>query len=141
MADGFRNLRIGTLDPSGVFIPGQPVVQRVSSKEFIVVEPYIAKWDGGYIEVEPGFRHDLASIPRIFHVIIPKTGLHDGPSVIHDWCYVNLHKSRVWSDRLFLCCMKAAGSWWLRRNVMWLAVRVGGWVPWNRRAARRQPSK
>ena len=138
MVEDFKNLRLGTVDSWGTFVEGQPVIQRVSADELIVVDPYIAEWDGGRVEVEAGFKHDLASIPRIFHAIIPKTGLHDGPSVIHDWCYVNLHVSRAWSDRLFLRAMESAGTWWLRRHVMWLAVRAGGWVLWNRRVARRK---
>lgn len=134
MPEMFQNLRLGTVNERGEFVPGQPIIQRISSEEMIVVEPYVAEWDGGRVEVEAGFRHDLASVPRIFHVLVPKTGLHDGPSVVHDWCYVNLWMSRKWSDHLFLRSMEHAGTGWLRRNVMWLAVRAAGWVLWNRRA-------
>lgn len=138
MAEDFPNLRIGVKDKSGVFITCQPIIQRINKREFVLIEPYYAIWDGGEIAVPKGFKHDLASIPRIFWTIVPKSGLHDGPAVIHDWCYVNLWRTRRLSDLLFLCLMKVVGSWWLRRNVMWCAVRSAGWYLWNRRARRQK---
>ncbi len=130
MTEHFKGLQIGSLNDDGVFEPGQPVVQRLTSKTFVVMRHYVATWQGGRIKVDRGFECDQASIPRLFRVIIPKGGLHDGPSIIHDWCYRNNWRSRWESDQLFLSGMKVAGTWWLRRTVIYLAVRSFGWVFW-----------
>ena len=98
-----------------------------------LLRPYKAFWAGGHIEVPVGFMTDLASIPRIARSIIPQIGDQNGPSVIHDWCYRHHWKTRALSDGLFLTGMRVAGVNWARRNIIYSAVRVGGWVTWNKR--------
>lgn len=113
------------------FCDGQPVYRRMSDKEVELVYPYIARWHDGHVTVPTGFRCDLSSIPRVLHAILPKTGLHDGPSVIHDWCYDVRWRSRAESDELFLNCLIAANVSWTRRNILYLGVRAGGQIAWN----------
>jgi len=87
-------------------------------------------------EVPAGFTTDLASIPRIFQSIVPKVGRHIQPAVVHDFCYEAgvPNMSRAEADSLFLEGMKDVGVWWLRRRIMYLAVRVGGTGWWGRSA-------
>ncbi len=138
----FANLRLASLDDTGTPVPGQPVVRRLTSKTLKTMEDYLASWtmydehgDEEYEEevlVEKGFECDQASIPRLLTWLVPKGGLHDGPSVIHDWCYRNQWGgSRKRCDDLFLAGMKAAGTWWLRRYAMYFAVRAFGWMPYR----------
>ena len=100
--------------------------------EWILLAPYSAVWKDGRIDVPEGFQTDLSSIPRVARSIIPQIGDQNGPSVIHDWCYRYRWKGRAISDALFLATMKVKAVNWLRRNIIYAAVRAGGWVTWNK---------
>ena len=119
----FQNLKLG----------GQLDLRYFGGGEWILLTPYSAVWDDGKVDVPQGFQTDLSSIPRIARSIIPQIGDHNGPSVIHDWCYRNHWENRSTSDSLFLEGMKVKGVNWLRRNIIYAAVRTGGWVTWNKR--------
>lgn len=117
---------------NNVQFPDKLVLVHAGGSDWLVKDPYRCIWDGGSITVPKGFSTDLSSIPRAFRSIIPVVGNQNGPSVIHDWCYVNQWRnSRADSDDLLLYGLEAAGVWWLRRNAMYLAVRAGGWTVWN----------
>lgn len=87
------------------------------------------------IEVRKGFITDLASIPRLFQSLIPQNHRHRGPAVIHDWLYHTAADhcyTRLQCDLVFLEAMKTAGVHFIRRQTMFAAVRVGGWVFFNK---------
>ena len=107
-------------------------LEYIGGGEWKLLRPYRAIWHWSRIDVPAGFITDLASVPRIARSIIPQIGNQNGPSVIHDWCYRHNWKTRALSDGLFLAAMKVAGVNWLRRNIIYSAVRVGGWVTWNK---------
>lgn len=86
---------------------------------------------GEHIEIPVGFFTDLASIPRIFHSIIPVNGKHRLPAILHDYLYAIQDRERSEADALFLEAAEACGVRWTQRQAMYLAVRVGGWLPWN----------
>ena len=88
---------------------------------------------GEVITVPSGFDTDLASIPRIFHSIIPVNGKHRSPAIIHDHLYVVQDRTRSEADSIFLEAMKSVGVRWTQRYAMYWAVRSGGWIPWNQR--------
>ena len=108
----------------------------------------------GIIRAQKGFVTDLASIPRFFHRIIPKSGPHNYAAVIHDWLYRNggvvcliresgemvaIRLSRKACDDIFREAMKASKpdelpksktpAW--QRVLIYTGVRAGGFVPWN----------
>lgn len=121
-------------DFSGLFFPDKIKLQKWEENEWMNLFEYRCIWDRGHVTAPAGFIHDLSSIPRIAQSIIPKSGAHDGPSIIHDWCYVTGWRgSRKACDDLFLAGMVAKKVPWLRRNIIYAAVRTGGWVVWNRR--------
>lgn len=98
----------------------------------ITNEPYL-------IVIPEGFINDLASIPRIFRSIVPQIGKHRGAAVVHDYLYSRKGKmkggvtlTRKQCDKIFLEAMKVAGVRFTRRHVMYQAVRVGGWVLFNK---------
>ena len=104
--------------------------------EFTVEESFDAFWNRAgnitKIVIPRGFTTDLASVPRIFQSIIPKLGHHIRPAIVHDYCYEGFTKlDRAESDEMFLEGMKQTKVSWLRRKVMWLAVRVGGKGWWG----------
>jgi hypothetical protein len=88
------------------------------------------------ITVVKGFITDLASIPKIARSLIPQVGKHRGAAVIHDWLYSTSDHhtySRLQCDRVFLEAMKTAGVSLWKRHTMFLAVRSGGWIFFNKR--------
>ena len=104
---------------------------------FIVDKPFIATWKRPdkklfKVRVPEGFKTDLASIPRLFQSIVPKLGKHVQPAIVHDYTYVyDTGLSKADADLLFLDGMKSTGVRWLRRRVMYFAVRIGGFGHWK----------
>ena len=103
-----------------------------------VLEPFeyytntygIAK--GDIIRVPKGFITDFASIPRLFWSIIGgPTGKYTKSAVIHDYGYHSQRFTRLRTDQMFLEGMKVLGVGWLKRYLMYNAVRLAGWRPWN----------
>lgn len=90
--------------------------------------------DGEMITVPAGFVTDLASIPRVFHALIPINGRHRAAAILHDWLYETQSRSRAESDRLFLDAMADSRVRWSQRWAMYLAVRAAGWMVWSGRA-------
>ena len=83
------------------------------------------------ITVPKGFKTDLASVPRIFWTIFPTDGRYVYASTVHDFLYSVQTRTRKEADHIFLEAMQEIGVNLLTRRTMWLAVRVGGWMPWN----------
>ncbi len=88
---------------------------------------------GDRITVPKGFETDLASIPRIFWSILPPAGQYAPAAIVHDYIYVYQTRTRAEADKIFREAMKQLGVPWHRRNLMYSAVRVGGWRPWRKR--------
>lgn len=84
--------------------------------------------------VPRGFITDLASIPRLLRGLYSQTGLSRRAAVLHDYLYCLQCTTRAEADALFLEALAAEGVGWFTRYSMFLAVRSGGWVYWNRRA-------
>lgn len=86
------------------------------------------------IDIPAGFETDLASIPRSFMGLIPVNGKHRNAAIVHDYLYVKKPGwcSRSIADAVFLEAMEVLGESRWRRNAMYAAVRVGGWLYWNR---------
>ncbi len=122
----FRNLRL----------PDPLDNRHLGGAKFRLLQSYRAAWVGGEIIVPEGFVHDFASVPRLVRSIIPQMGNQNGPAVVHDFTYRQHWQSRENCDALFLAAMKVAGVNWLRRNIIYSAVRAGGWVTWNKRKSK-----
>lgn len=92
----------------------------------------------GTVSAPAGFVTDGASIPRVFWNILSPFGDYFGAAVIHDFLYSphNTEFSRDEADSIFLEGMNAKGVPFLRRAVIYSAVRAFGW-----RAFRGRPSK
>jgi len=115
-----------------------PVIRwGLAQERFTLVESFVVTWIRGPTEtveftVPAGFQTDLASIPRGFRSVIPQVGKHLQPAIAHDFCYEgNTDLTKADADLLFLEGMKSTGVWWLRRRVMYLAVRAGGKGHWG----------
>jgi hypothetical protein len=84
----------------------------------------------GEIEVPAGFHTDGASVPRVFWNILSPFGDYFPAALIHDYLYSpnNRWFTRWQADKIFLAAMVDAGVPFIRRRVIYRAVRVGGWA-------------
>jgi hypothetical protein len=96
-----------------------------------------------YVDIPIGFLTDFASIPKIFWNIYPPTGSYGKAAVIHDKLYqapfVKQHSddqlfslTRKECDRIFLEAMAVLGVGWFSCTILYLGVRFGGFVTWNK---------
>jgi len=91
-----------------------------------IVNPFhIDCGDRTYL-IEGGFETDFASIPPYFYwFAAPSAGEWLHASILHDWMYENTHDRKV-ADRVFRQKMKEDGVNFVRRNIMYFAVRLFG---------------
>ena len=119
-------------------------------RTFLVEEPFTLIIDNIYSSsIIKGFRTDLASVPRIGRIFIAKTGKQNQPAVVHDKLYkdqyltkkvlgngnyeeVKHRITRARADKIFLDAMKIKGVSYVKRKSMYLTVRAGGWMYWNK---------
>lgn len=86
---------------------------------------------GKAILVPAGFVTDFASVPRVFWRLFPPTGRYGKAAVVHDFLYQFNGVPRERADRIFLEAMTELNVGWFTRHTLYLAVRAGGWKPWN----------
>lgn len=84
---------------------------------------------GETITVPSGFISDGASVPRIFWTLFSPFGEYFRAALVHDFLYTGANRvyNRAESDRIFLEAMVEAGVPFIRRRLIYRAVRVGGW--------------
>ncbi len=76
------------------------------------------------ITIPKGFRTDFASIPKPFRMVVSPIGLHGKAAVLHDYLCEYGNMTRKEADGIFLEAMKILGVGWLKRTVMYRAVRA-----------------
>lgn len=74
------------------------------------------------LTIPSGFVSDLASVPRLFWGIISPSGRHDLAVLVHDYLLEN-NVPRNIADREMLLLLKKSKVSWIKRNLMYLAVR------------------
>jgi len=87
---------------------------------------------GRVIIVPAGFITDGASIPRPFRSILSQYGAYLFSAVVHDYLYSVKIMSRKESDLAMLELMERQGIEYPERIAIYTAVRIGGWIRWNR---------
>lgn len=97
-----------------------------------LVQPLAGEpWPVLKLVVPSGFITDFASIPRLFHPLLPKLGRYNRPAILHDWLYAAAVVGKDLADRIFLAAMEATGVSLPRRELMFVAVRYFGWIVWR----------
>ena len=85
---------------------------------------------GDIIKVPTGFRTDGASIPKVaWSWIGHPLGEYAPASVIHDFCCEHATWPRAKTDRIFLEAMRDCGVSYLKRQTMYIFVRL--WYYWG----------
>lgn len=83
--------------------------------------------------VPRGYQGDLSSIPRLFWMIFPPQTSRKA-CWPHDYYYSEqVGKTRAEADQVLLEGMIAEGLGKVRRQIIYRAVRLGGWMYWNKR--------
>lgn len=108
------------------------VVPTDDGRRWKLKEDLIYKGSRETFTIPAGFETDFASVPRIFWSVLPPHGVYSRAAVLHDWLYIEQPVSRKDADGLFRRSMKELGVGYLKRTVMWLAVRTFGAKAWNR---------
>ena len=112
-----------------------PKIQEINNREYRVIRNYKAVLpNDDVIRVNAGFVYDGASIPRLFWSLIgsPFTGTHTRAAFIHDALYAAQSYDRKICDWIFLQVLQEHGCSWIKRNILWLAVRIFGGFVWKK---------
>ncbi|EKI1090358.1 DUF1353 domain-containing protein [Salmonella enterica] len=87
---------------------------------------YLSDDNRDVIEVPAGFVTDLATVPRIFWILLPPDGKYAKAAIIHDYLYDNALRTKREADRIFLDGMTVLGVPRWKRMIMYYAVRLFG---------------
>lgn len=91
---------------------------------------YLSKRKKIAVAVPEGYVTDFASIPGFAQGIISPFGRHSEAAVVHDWLYTlgtpGDEKGRRLADRTFRRALHLVGVGFVRRYIMYAAVRIGG---------------
>ena len=88
------------------------------------------------ITAPKGMVTDLTSSP--VHSVVSPTGPWLEAAIIHDYLYVAWEaidgyeptkRDRKFADKMLLKGCEAANVGWIKRRIIWAAVRAGGWKP------------
>ena len=114
---------------------GDIVLRKVNKKEFsYIVDEAVGYENEKYlISVKSGWITDGASVPRVFQNIFSPYGEQSiFGAIIHDALYMAEALPRKECDLIFLEILKLKGVGWLKRSVMYSAVRLGGGFVWRK---------
>jgi hypothetical protein len=134
MATGEPTLETNPDDPGqppiGFRPPGLQVdVRAVDPKLWSLLQSFQYQAIREKYDVPAGELTDFASVPRVFVWFVPKYGLYTRAAILHDYLCRLAEKQqfrRREADGLFRQSMRIVGVAFLRRWLMWVAVRWGG---------------
>lgn len=112
------------------FPPGSTVdVRQVDDVEWETLRTLTYHATTEIFEVPAQERTDFASVPRVFVWFVPRYGRYTKAAILHDYlCSVAVPAgriSRIDADGIFRQAMRELGVSFLRRWIMWAAVRLG----------------
>ena len=86
---------------------------------------YVARWETFVVPTD--FDTNFASVPRPLWWLVPRYGRHTKAAVIHDWLWDEARAgrfSKADADGIFRRAMRELGVGFVRRWMMWAAVRL-----------------
>jgi len=107
---------------------GDVVVSPIppEGRRWTLVEPFRYHGNDETFDVPAGFTTDFASVPRIFVWLLPRYGRWTQAAVLHDYLWSvadDGELSKFDADGLFLRALRELEVPFLRRWIMWAAVR------------------
>ncbi len=111
------------------FVLNKPFVVGIIWEDLYDENPWKMK-----IVVPNGFDTDFASTPWFLHRFFPPAGKYAPVAVLHDYLYRKAANCpRVLADAVFRVGMKQLGVGRIKRWIMWAAVRLFGWLSYQKR--------
>jgi hypothetical protein len=110
------------------FVNDRIVVEEISDKLWRVVEPIVYQGSRELFVVPENFETDFASVPRFLTWLVPTYGRYTKAAILHDWLWDEATAgrfNRADADGIFCRSMRELGVPFLRRWLMWAAVRLG----------------
>ncbi len=106
------------------------VVRKSGTRNWEVMQPLVYESEVlsrlNPITVPVGFETDFASVPRGLWNLFPPDSDYTAAAVVHDWLYRKTAIDRKTCDAVFVEAMKACGTKFVKRTIMWAAVRIFG---------------
>lgn len=115
----------------------RPLLSYIVGQGWVLCRQWHCHVNGCTITVPEGFRHDLASVPRMFWPLLGPMDLSVEAALVHDMIYQHhavggrLFKRREADRLLRLIARRERVPVW-RCWAAWLAVRGFGWLAWRR---------
>jgi hypothetical protein len=104
-------------------------VRQLNDTEWVTLSRLDYSTGGMRFTVPRGQHTDFASVPRVFVWFLPRYGRYTKAAILHDYlCRVPVANGtlpRSAADRIFLQSMRELEVAFLRRWIMWAAVRLG----------------
>jgi hypothetical protein len=110
------------------FTDDDVVVKQTSDEQWELVDPLIYEGNRDAFLVQAGFSTDLASVPRPVVWLLPRYGRYTKAAILHDYL---CHEARAGlfnrydADGIFRRAMRELSVSFVRRWMMWAAVRLG----------------
>ena len=103
-------------------------VEKTGDQVYMLLEDLVYDGSKFKITVKKGFDFDAISIPKIFWTLVdsPFTGRAVRSATVHDALYASQILPKSECDKIFLEAMKDDGVSYIKRNAMYMAVKVGG---------------
>jgi hypothetical protein len=101
------------------------------AEDLVVVFTVVNKEDTTVI-VPESFVSDLASVPKVFWMIVPPFGKYTRAALVHDYLYATQTTTKEIADFIFLILMKRLKVKKWKYKIMYWAVKYFGKWAWNR---------
>jgi hypothetical protein len=88
--------------------------------------------------VPNGFCTDLASVPRLYWALLPKTGKYAYAAIVHDYLYWTQTTTRAQADEVLKAAMQDSNVGSATINAIYLSVRGFGGSSWTANAKAKQ---
>jgi hypothetical protein len=88
--------------------------------------------------IPAGWISDGASIPRLLWPVLgsPFVGKHRAGCILHDFLYWKNVESQNYSDLCMYHKNRLDGVGWIKANLLYTGLCIGGWVAWNNHSKR-----
>ncbi|HSW80774.1 MAG TPA: DUF1353 domain-containing protein [Candidatus Saccharimonas sp.] len=107
------------------FIGPNIVVEEIDARRWRLIHPVVYKTGRHEFTVPTGFKTDFASVPHAFIWLVPPYGKYTKAAILHDYLSRLPGFNRSRADAIFRRAMQELGVSFLRRWIMWAAVRAG----------------
>lgn len=107
------------------FIKDVVSVTQISEVDWRLNEPIVYEGRAQTFTVPADSETDFASVPRIFVWLVPTYGVYTKAAIVHDFLCRTAPIPRVDADGIFRRCLRELEVPFVRRWIMWAAVRLG----------------